>query len=272
MHDFLRTMANESKNRARNAKRHTGEGELMRRASLRPPPPPLRLSREGFDVIAEIKPASPSAGRLANDDLFARAGAYVRGGAAAVSVLTEPSAFRGSLALLREMAIAVVSPVMRKDFLVEPYQVAEARDEGASGVLLITQLLGGSTLDEMLDVCSTLGLFALIEAFERDELERAQAAAASARGEVLLGVNARNLATLRVNTRRFDELAPSTSSLPMVAESGIDTPAGAARVASLGFRAVLVGESLMRTADPEADVAAMLQAGRSAPRPTQAAR
>ena len=268
MRDFLSTMAAGSRARVADARARLGEGSLVRRASLRPLPPPLRLDPR-FDVIAEIKPASPSAGRLAptgpggGDALITRARGYARAGAAAISVLTEPSAFGGSLILLEGLALATTIPVLRKDFLVDPYQVAEARDRGAAGVLLVVRLLAGAALDEMLEAASRFSLFALVEAFDEAELERALEAVRVAACPVLVGINARDLETLEVDRARFERLAPrAASEAVVVAESGVATSLDAARAAASGCRAVLAGEALMREADPGPRLAAMIAAGR----------
>ncbi len=271
MPDFLSSMAEASRLRAAEARSRLSEGLLMRRAAQRSDPPVLRLDAAGFDVIAELKPASPVAGRLAALETSGttthveRAARYAEAGACAISVLTEPTVFGGSLDLLGAVAQAVAVPVLRKDFLVDPYQVAEARDEGASGVLLIARLLAGTLLDEMLNVASELRLFALVEAFDRADLERAIDAASASSGLVLVGVNARDLETLTVDPQRLGSLAAAADAgFPFVAESGLRTPEDAAGVAVAGYRAALVGEALMREADPRARLAAMIDAGRRA--------
>ncbi|HEX4826106.1 MAG TPA: hypothetical protein VFV19_17540 [Candidatus Polarisedimenticolaceae bacterium] len=268
MRDFLSRMAAGSRARVVEARGRLSESQLVRRASLRPLPPPLRLHPR-FDVIAEIKPASPSAGPLApvgpggGDALIARARRYAGAGAAAISVLTEPSAFGGSLLLLEGLALATTIPVIRKDFLVDPYQVAEARDRGAAGVLLIVRLLPGGALGEMLDAAWRFSLFALVEAFDETELERAVVAAEAAEAPALVGINARDLETLEVDERRWERLAPRAASRAIVvAESGAGTPFDAARAAAAGCRAVLAGTALMRDPDPGPRLAAMIDAGR----------
>jgi len=268
MRDFLSLMAEASRARVADARARLGEGQLIRRASLRPLPPPLRLHPR-FDVIAEIKPASPSAGRLAptgpggGDALITRARRYAHAGAAAISVLTEPSAFGGSLILLEGLALATTIPVLRKDFLVDPYQVAEARDRGAAGILLIVRLLPGEALAEMLDAAFHFSLFALVEASDEADLERALDAARAAACPALVGINARDLQTLEVDPARWERLAPRAAEhAVVVAESGVATAEGAARAATCGCRAVLAGTALMRDANPSARLAAMIEAGR----------
>lgn len=271
--DFLLRMARLSRERAVAAMQERPEAALAARARRLPAPPPLRLSPAGFDLIAEVKRRSPALGTLAGSALqvAAQARAYARGGAAALSVLTEPAEFSGELAHLVEAAAAAAPvPVMRKDFLVLPYQLYEARAAGASGVLLIAAMLDDAALREMLDVALELGLFVLVEVFDRADLERAQAALATAgpaegqdRCRWLIGVNCRDLRTLAVDFGRFAELAPALPrDVPLVAESGVQTEDEAAQVAALGYRLALVGTALMRATDPAATLAALLGAGR----------
>ena len=265
MSDFLESMAGLSAERAAAADRGLLTATFARETV------PLEL--DGFDIIAEIKDRSPAEGHLAvaAADRGERARQYVAGGAAAISVLTEPSRFAGSLEHLAEVASAVPdTPVMRKDFLVDPIQLFEARDAGASGVLLIITMLDDTRLAEMLDRAGALGLFVLLEAFDAADLARAAAlldrpehAARVAAGQLLVGVNTRNLRTLEVDNSRLANLATSLPAARCVAESGLLTPADAAGAAALGYRLALVGTALMRSDDPAALVAAMREAGRA---------
>lgn len=262
MSDFLQQMATLS------AERAAAAGSIRER-DLDKPVVPLQL--ETFDVIAEIKGRSPAEGALAGAglDRAAQARHYVRGGAAAISVLTEPTRFAGSLAHLEEVAAAVPGvPVMRKDFLVDPVQIVEARAAGASGVLLIVTMLPDASLREMLACVADHGMFALLESFDADDLERTrrfldepQHADRAAAGELLVGVNTRNLRTLDVDNERLEKLAPLLPAARCVAESGLKTPDDAARAAALGYRLALVGTALMRSSDPAALVAGMREAG-----------
>jgi indole-3-glycerol phosphate synthase len=262
MSDFLQQMAKLSAQRAAAA-------GSVRMGDLDKPLVPLRLG--GFDIIAEIKGRSPAEGALAGADVdrVSRAQAYVRGGAAAISVLTEPSRFDGALEHLEEVAAAVPgTPVMRKDFLVEPLQVLEARKAGASGVLLITAMLSDNMLRAMLDAAYDLGMFVLLEAFDENDLARGNALLANAAdqdraaaGQLLVGVNTRNLRTLEVDSARLERLAPLLPDAPCVAESGLKTADDAAAVAGRGYRLALVGTALMRSEDPAALVAGMRAAG-----------
>lgn len=239
-----------------------------------PPPPPLKLSPQGFDLIAEVKRRSPSAGALAGRRLriTAQARNYALGGAAALSVLTEPEAFDGELSHLQEVASAVAPvPALRKDFLVSPYQVLEARAAGASGVLLIAAMLNDARLQDMLRYTHRLGLFALVEIFDAADLERTVSAIHAAgpalvdgRCRSLIGVNCRDLRSLKVDFGRFAGLAPQLpADIPRVAESGVESASQAARVAGLGYGVALVGTALMRAPDPAAFVAELLGAGRA---------
>ena len=258
MSDFLQTMAASSAERAAAAKRHSS-------ADFDKPVVPLVLG--DFDVIAEIKDRSPAEGKLATKDSnrTKQAQRYVEGGAAAISVLTEPSRFSGALTHLEEVIAAVPNtPVMRKDFLVEPVQVLEARASGASGVLLIVTMLSDDKMREMLDCAAEHDMFVLLESFDSSDLERAsqlldtssnQDRAES--GQLLFGVNTRNLRTLHVDPDRLADLAAGLPAARCVAESGLHDANDAATVAGLGYRLALVGTALMRSTDPASLVRAM---------------
>jgi indole-3-glycerol phosphate synthase len=270
MSDFLQTMASHSAARAAAA--------LSSLASSFSSPdfdkPLLPLTLGAFDVIAEIKDRSPAEGDLSagNSDRSARAKSYAAGGAAAISVLTEPSRFAGDLSHLEEVVGAVPNtPVMRKDFLVEPVQILEARKAGASGVLLIATMLSDAKLREMLDCAWEHGLFVLLEAFGEADLRRTSSLLENSvdgdraeGGQLLVGVNTRNLRTLEVDPDRLRDLAPALPRARCVAESGLLVPEDAARVAAWGYQMALVGTALMRSDDPTALVAAMRDAGAAA--------
>jgi indole-3-glycerol phosphate synthase len=272
--DFLEEMAAASAARVRAAQRSCPESQLAEQLRRAPPAPPLRLDASGFDLIAELKLRSPAAGALAGSDasMAQRLSAYARAGVAAVSVLTEPSRFDGSLAHLSEAAQQLAPlelPAMRKDFLVDPYQVLEARVAGAAGVLLIVRMLPRAALDALIARAASLGLFVLLEAFDAHDLEllRELIAAHGAAATLLAGVNCRDLATLEVVPRRLLELAPLLpADVPRVAESGVATAADAQQVAAAGYSAALVGSALMRDADPEALARKLIAAGRAAAR------
>lgn len=265
MSDFLREMAEASLLRARASRQSAAITALRDRVGAARAPLPLDVSETGFGVIAEAKLASPSEGSLAEggtERVVELARTYERHGADAVSVLTEESRFAGSLDHLEAVAASVEIPVMRKDFLVEPVQIEEARAAGASGVLLIARLLPEDLLMEMTDLVLEYGMFALIEVFDRSDLETA---AHVFDREVLVGVNCRDLSTLEVDQHRFHTLAPHLPrDLPAVAESGIEDGEDAASVASLGYRLALVGTALVRHGDPGSALSEMIDAGRSA--------
>ena len=275
MFELLARMAAASRDRVREAKSRVTEVELLRRAGDRPTPKGLLLSREGFDVIGEIKLRSPSSGRLGRGsrDAAGRAAAYERGGAAAVSVVTEPSAFGGSLGLLSSVTAACRLPTMRKDFLIDPYQLVEAKAHGAAGVLLIARLLDPPLLLELIATAASLELFVLLEAFDRADLDRARDALTASAAMAFLGVNARDLRTLAVDRSQHAALARAApATLPLIAESGVKTPGDAANLAASGYRAALVGESLMAEEDPRPLLEALIASGRQAIAPPEVTR
>jgi indole-3-glycerol phosphate synthase len=268
--DFLATMAASSRQRVALARRSLPDAVLRERAHRSPPPPPLQLSG-GFDVIAEVKLRSPAAGLLrgADDDVAARVRHYAQAGAAAISVLTEPSRFDGELAHVTQAAQALAgqTPVMRKDFLVEPYQLYEARAAGASGVLVILRMLTAAEIEALLATAAELSQFVLLEAFDARDLEQARALIEhhGRAVQLLVGVNCRDLVTLQVVPERLMALAaqlPSTA--PRVAESGVESPVDAVRLAAAGYDLALVGSALMRADDAPALLRALIEAGRTA--------
>jgi len=270
---LLSDMLHSGRRRVAEARDRVPEAALRAAVLATPTPPPLRLGPHGFDVIAELKLRSPSLGDLsaATLDPVRRLEAYAEGGAAVCSILTEPTRFDGDLDHLRLAAETLQPfgvPAMRKDFLVDPYQVIEARTCGASGVLLIVRMVPRDALIEMLDCAADLGLFVLLEAFDADDLEVAASIARERAGrdeQVLMGLNCRDLETLEIDPRRFESLRGRLPvEWPAVAESGVQSPQDAARVAGLGYRLALVGTSLMRRADPAEAVRELVEAGRQA--------
>jgi indole-3-glycerol phosphate synthase len=269
---FLDEMAAGSRARLATARAARPLAELESAARATPPPPPLNLDARGFDLIAELKLRSPAAGVLgaAGEDVAARVGAYARAGAAAVSVLTEPARFDGSLGHLSAAATALAPrrvPAMRKDFLVDPYQVFEARAAGAGGVLVILRMLPQADTRALIECAEALGLFVLLEAFDARDIALMHDLVGVHRGAapLLAGVNCRDLATLQVVPQRLLELAPLLpASVPRVAESGVATAADARAVAAAGYSLALVGSALMRGDDPGALAQALLAAGRAA--------
>lgn len=202
----------------------------------------------GVSVIAEIKRASPSRGDINPDvDVAATAAAYERGGAAAVSVLTEERHFRGSLADLVTARAACGLPILRKEFIIDEYQVWEAAEAGADAILLIVAALGPAGLDDLYRAASLAGLECLVEVHDRGELDHALDT-----GVALIGINNRDLKTFKVDldtTINLIEFVPS--GMPVVSESGIRDADDIRRLAAAGVAAVLVGETLMTSGDPE---------------------
>lgn len=285
MADFLTAMAASSRERCAAAQSAVPLAALRARLADLPAPSPLVL--HGFDLIAEVKRISPAEGALAEATSDAdaalttiadRAALYEKSGAALISVLTEPSRFGGDLTHLRAAAQRVRVPVMRKDFLVDPYQVTEARAHGASAVLLIVRILDDAALSAMLHETHSLGMHALVEAFDAEDLSRAaniialhetkSALRASDQPKIMLGLNCRDLSTLRIDPARFAALAGCfPAGILRVAESGVHSPADAASVASLGYHAALVGTALMRCPEPGTLTRAMIEAGCAAAPP-----
>ena len=212
------------------------------------------LAQPGVRFICECKRASPSKGLIAPVFPYLDiAKEYAAAGADAISVLTEPKWFLGSDEYLQQIAAAVPGPCLRKDFTVDAYMIYEAKLLGASAVLLICSLLGTETLHRYLAICDTLGLSALVEA--HDEQEIASAVAAGAR---VIGVNNRNLKNFTVdvtNSLALRQKAPP--GVLFVAESGITSPADVSALRTAGVDAVLVGEALMRAPDKAAALAAL---------------
>ncbi len=215
-------------------------------------------AEDAVAVIAEVKRASPSKGALAPiGDPAALAGEYEAGGAAAVSVLTERRRFGGSLEDLDAVRGRVEVPVLRKDFVVTPYQVWEARAHGADLVLLIVAALPQTVLESLVERVHSLGMTALVEVHTLEEVERALDA-----GARIIGVNARNLTTLEVDLSTFARLAPAIpDDVVRIAESGVRGPRDVMDYARSGAHAVLVGEALVTADTPRATVANLVAAG-----------
>lgn len=219
-------------------------------------PPPVRpFPRSG--LLAEVKRASPSKGAINPGlDPARLAQAYERGGAAAISVLTDRAHFGGSLDDLRAARGAVALPVLRKDFIVTGFQVREARAHGADAILLIAAAAPTATLRPLRQLARELGMAVLFEVHEESELEAARACEPD-----LLGVNARNLKTLEVDSGTFARIAPLARDIaPLVAESGVRNAGDVRRYRAEGAAMVLVGEALSSAADPESAVRALVRA------------
>lgn len=264
MSSFLARVCAESAERVAAAARTEPLAALRDRAVATPPPPPFGAALEG-GIIAEVKRASPSRGVIAaGRDAAVQARAYVAGGAAAVSVLTEPAHFHGSLDDLAAVAAAVSVPVLRKDFVVDPYQLYEARAAGAAAALLLVAALEQVRLAELVHTAADVGIEVLIEAHDAAEVERAAAVAAEVEGRAaVVGVNARDLRRLSVERSRVATLVGGLpAGVIVVAESGVGGPADVTAYRRAGADAVLVGEHLMVSDDPTAATRALVEAAR----------
>jgi len=244
--------------------------EIKDRAGRMPPARDAMaaLRGPGIGVIAEVKRRSPSRGELANiDDPAWLASEYAAGGARLISVVTEGRRFGGSLADLDAVRAVVDVPVLRKDFIVSPYQVHEARAHGADVVLLIVAALEQAALESLLDRVESLGMTALVEVHTAEEADRALDA-----GAKLVGVNARDLHTLEVDREVFGRIAPGLpNEVLRVAESGVRGTADLLTYAGAGADAVLVGEGLVTSGNPRSMVAELVTAGShpACPKPTR---
>ncbi|MCR4780559.1 MAG: indole-3-glycerol phosphate synthase TrpC [Ruminiclostridium sp.] len=257
MENILEKIAESTARRVEKAKLSVSAEEMKARA--------LALPKRGFEFekalkkddiafICECKKASPSKGVIAEAFPYVEiAREYEAAGADCISVLTEPEFFLGSTEYLKEITAAVRTPCIRKDFTVDSYMIYEARTLGASAVLLICSLLDPDRLAEYLGICGELGLSALVETHDADEVKMALDA-----GARVIGVNNRNLKDFSVSTDnsvKLRELVPD--GVIFVAESGIKTSADTARLREAGVDAVLVGEALMRAPDKKAALAAL---------------
>lgn len=225
--------------------------ELPRRSLLQ------ALSQPGVRIVAEVKKQSPSAGVLREPmDPAELAGAYQRGGAAAISVVTEPQYFGGESQWVQEVKKATSLPVLQKDFFSRPEHLAHGRASGADAVLLIARVLGGSLLAEMVACCRELGLEPLVETHDPEEVERAVTAGAD-----LVGINARDLATFQVNV---EAAARVVRDLPAgvvgVLESGIKDGGQFSHLVASGVRCFLIGEYLLRQEEPECALKTLVEA------------
>jgi len=262
--DVLADQVADSRRRLADAQAREPLADLMLRAERVPAPPSFHaaLSGHGVAVIAEVKRGSPSRGPLAPDlDAVAIAQAYVAGGASAVSVLTAPVGFGGSLDDLAAVARTGI-PTLRKDFLVDPYQVWEARAAGAAAVLLLAVVLDDGRLRELLDAAQAAGLDALVEVHDEAEMVRVRAL-----GPSIVGVNVRDLRDFSVENGRFTAVsALRPSGAVLVAESGVHGPEDVVAYAAAGADAVLVGEHLVTSSEPEAATRRLVEAGTGAMR------
>jgi indole-3-glycerol phosphate synthase len=206
-------------------------------------------------LIAEIKRASPSAGLIRErSDIAKMAEEYQRGGACAISIVTEARYFRGDLSFLGMAKEAVPLPVLQKDFVVDPLQIYEGRAAGADSVLLIAAILGREELEELVELVRSLNLFPLVEVHDEEDLEKVSPLRLST-----LGINNRNLKTLEVDLGTTERLIPKVSpGVSIISESGIRGRKDVERLERAGVRGILVGETLMRAADPASAVREIL--------------
>jgi indole-3-glycerol phosphate synthase len=245
--------------RRRELERHPLDDSMLLARALAVPPPrdfigALRAEAGRPAVIAEVKRASPSAGEIADRDPAEQARAYAAAGAAAISVLTEPTHFHGSLADLRAARMACDLPVLRKDFLIHPSELIESRAAGADAVLLIAACLSAHELTAMLATARDLGLGAVVETHSDEDLDKVLATDAE-----VVGVNARDLETLDVDMdRALAHLARIPVGRISVMESGISTRPHVRAAVDAGASAILVGEALMRADDPGAKLRELL--------------
>ena len=250
--NILDQLADYARQRVEEAKRQTPLAEIKQQA-LALPKGDFRfekaLAKPGLSFICECKKASPSKGLIAADFPYLQiAKEYEAAGADAISVLTEPKWFLGSDRYLEEIASAVSTPCLRKDFTVDDYMIYEAKLLGASAVLLLCAILDDAQLREYLALCDGLGLSALVEAHDEAEVDRALTA-----GARILGVNNRALKNFTVDTENSRRLrARIPEDVLFVSESGVRTAEDVARLAAIGADAVLIGETLMRAPDKTA--------------------
>lgn len=227
--------------------------DVLAKAEAAPPPRQFQsvLSNGRPSVIAEVKRASPSRGVIAHDfDPDEIAKAYERGGADAVSVLTDEKFFGGRDEDVQSVRRSIALPILRKDFVIDPLQIAQARAIGADAVLLIVRLLGDTELRAWREAAASLGMDALVEAHDEIEVRRAVDS-----GATLIGVNNRDLSTFDVDLSTSERLRPLIpSGVVAVSESGIATPEHAARMFQAGYDAVLVGEGIVSAQDRSAAV------------------
>jgi indole-3-glycerol phosphate synthase len=261
MADILARIAAYKRTEVAERRARTPDKVIERLAAIADPPRGFRRALEAaagpgrLALIAEIKKASPSKGLIRADfDPPALARAYEHGGAACLSVLTDGPSFQGADTYLATARAATALPCLRKDFLLDPWQVAESRSLGADCILIIMAMVDDALAADLLGSARRLGMDALVEVHDEPEMRRA-----AALGADLVGVNNRDLRTFAVDlavTERLAAIAPADALL--VTESGVFTPADAARMARAGARAMLVGESLMRQDDVAAATRALL--------------
>ncbi len=250
--NFLENILTHKKNEVEARQSQISEQELKEQMKSVQPPISFAeaLSKDGLAVIAEIKKASPSAGVIrANFDPVQIAQSYVQAGANALSILTDEQFFQGSLQYIEQVRAFVPGPILRKDFIIDPYQILETRASGADALLLIVAALEQERLYSLLNKTHELGLEALVETHSADELNIAVGA-----GAKIIGINNRNLETFRIDLATTEQIAPlAPEGTVLVGESGLHTQADIQRMIRAGVDAVLVGTHFMK--DPEPGIA-----------------
>jgi indole-3-glycerol phosphate synthase len=259
MSEFLATIVGHVYSEVERRRKETPPSALQDRALFHAPTRGFARSLAGTRrrIIAEVKRRSPSKGLIRSDfDALAIARNYASHGASAISVLTEERFFEGSLHYLETIRAAVAVPLLRKDFIIDPYQITEAKSFGADAVLLIAALLDEGPLCELRSQAKGLSLDTVIEVHSENELS-----AALKVGPELIGINNRDLRTFAVNLATTEKLAPLIpAGVPAICESGIDSLEQIRRVEAWGIHIFLIGESLMRAPDPGLALAELLRA------------
>lgn len=259
MSGFLDRMKVSSTSRLESARARLSLDEQRKRGADRVLKP---FPVTSFALIAEVKPVSPAEGDLGLVSPLQLALSYEMGGASVISVLTEPTEFGGSLMTLDEVSSAVEVPVLRKDFIVDSYQVWEARAHGADGVLAIARMVDRATLQSLVEAAQNAGMFVVLEAFDEPDLE-VIVSLVDADPSLVVGINCRDLTTLEIRAQAHTDLAAAVpSGYTTIAESGISTTEQVRNLVSVGYDGVLIGTTLVRADDATSLIREMLDAAR----------